>query len=167
MKVAYLGIGSNTGDREHNLLDAVEQIHAHYPILDYSSIYTTSPVGYTKQSDFFNMVVKVDTDEISPFEMLVTVKNIEKNMGRVKTIKWGPRSIDIDILHIDDTVLDTEDLTLPHREMFRRNFVLIPLSEITDVISVNGKNIRVHDAVVDDSEQNVMIYKRKQDIEIE
>jgi 2-amino-4-hydroxy-6-hydroxymethyldihydropteridine diphosphokinase len=167
MKVAYLGIGSNKGDREQNLLGAVEQITLHYSILDYSSIYKTSPIGYKGQADFFNMVVKVDTDETSPLDVLATVKQIEKNMGRVKTFKWGPRLIDIDILHIDDTVLDTDALTLPHREMFKRNFVLIPLSEITDVISVNGQVIRVREAVVDDTEQRVRIYKKKQDLEVE
>ncbi len=167
MKVAYLGIGSNIGDREHNLITAIERIKFHYPILDISSIHTTSPIGYTRQAAFLNMVVKVDTAKSSPFEVLSTVKTIEKNMGRVKTFMWGPRLIDIDILHMEKTVLTTDVLTLPHREMFKRNFVLIPLSEITDMISVNGEDIRINDAINDDSEQHVQIFKKKQDIEIE
>jgi 2-amino-4-hydroxy-6-hydroxymethyldihydropteridine diphosphokinase len=167
MKVAYLGIGSNIGDREHNLLTAIEKIKFHYSILDISSIYATAPVGHTQQPDFLNMVVKVDTAESSPFEVLSTVKTIENNMGRVKTFKWGPRLIDIDILYIEGTVLMTDILTLPHREMFKRNFVLIPLSEITDMISVNGEDLRINDAINENSEQYVQIFKRKQDIGIE
>jgi 2-amino-4-hydroxy-6-hydroxymethyldihydropteridine diphosphokinase len=167
MKVAYLGIGSNIGDREHNLITAIERIKSHFPILDFSSIYSTSPVGYTQQPAFLNMVVKIDTALSSPFKVLSTVKAIEKNMGRVQTFRWGPRLIDIDILHMEKSVITTDILTLPHKEMFKRNFVLVPLSEITDMISVNGEDIRIIDAIKKNSEQHVHIFRKIQDIEIE
>ena len=96
--LTYLGLGSNLGDREGNLIQATRSIGESCRLLRYSSIYRTSPVGNNEQPDFLNMVVAVDTCTMKPRELLSLVKSIERKMGRSPTFRWGPRLIDIDIL---------------------------------------------------------------------
>lgn len=98
-------------------------------ILRSSSIYETSPSGKKDQPDFYNMVVQVKTDR-SPEDLLTAMHAIERSLGRERKEKWGPRPIDIDLLFYGDTVLDDPDLTVPHRHLADRKFVLVPLHEI-------------------------------------
>lgn len=125
----YLSLGSNLGDRAAHLRLALRELEDRIDIRRVSSLYTTDPVGVTDQPEFFNVAVEADT-ELEPVELLATVKQIERDVGRRPTFRWGPRVLDIDILLYDDRMLETEELTIPHREMMNRAFVLIPLAEI-------------------------------------
>lgn len=131
MNEAYLGLGSNLGDRKGNLQGAIELIsnHPEINILKLSSIYETKPFGYTEQPNFLNMVIAISTT-LEPKELLTALLNIENELGRKRDLHWGPRTIDIDILLYENRVIDLEDLQIPHPYLTERLFVLIPLSEI-------------------------------------
>jgi 2-amino-4-hydroxy-6-hydroxymethyldihydropteridine diphosphokinase len=94
-----------------------------------SSLYRTDPVGVTNQPEFLNLAIEAET-ALDPVELLRAVKRVERDIGRRPTFRWGPRVVDIDILLYDGLVLETPELTIPHHEMMRRAFVLIPLAEI-------------------------------------
>ena len=128
---AYLGIGTNIGDRMQNLQDAIDSLNL-LPmtnVTDISNIYETDPVGYDKQDDFLNMVVEVET-EFNSDNLLGAALGIESGLGRVRTIKNGPRIIDIDLLLFGDEIKNTKSLILPHPRMMERNFVLKPLLDL-------------------------------------
>jgi 2-amino-4-hydroxy-6-hydroxymethyldihydropteridine diphosphokinase len=129
MAIAYLGLGSNLGDREANIESALEMLGQEARILKVSSLYETEPVGYKDQPWFLNCVCLIETD-LSPQALLDSAKTIEKNLGRKPTRRFGPRLIDIDILFYDDLILDAPDLTIPHPRLAERAFVLVPLKEI-------------------------------------
>lgn len=126
---AYIGIGSNIGDREANCLKAVELLAQAGRVVAISSLYYTEPVGYQEQEDFINAVAAVETDR-SPEELLALCRSIEDALGRTRTIRWGPRTIDLDILLYGDRVVNEPDLIIPHPSMGLRRFVLAPLAEI-------------------------------------
>jgi 2-amino-4-hydroxy-6-hydroxymethyldihydropteridine diphosphokinase len=147
LRETYLGLGSNSGDREHNIIEAIKLLSDICPILDYSSLYNTAPVGYTDQADFLNMVVKVNAAGFDPRELLTGVKNIERTMGREETFRWGPRIIDIDILYANNVQYSSESLNIPHRELMNRLFVLVPLAEITDSLTLEGSDISIEDRI--------------------
>jgi len=135
VKSVFLALGTNLGDRGANLAQALGEISSIASIQKESSIYETPPWGVTDQPAFLNQVVGVETS-LSPVELLMAVKDIEIKMGRVPSVRFGPRLIDIDILLYDDTVLNIPTLTLPHPRMLERAFVLVPLLEIApDLIS--------------------------------
>ena len=125
----YLALGSNLGDRHGRLIEAVERLQAHIAIDAISSIYQTEPWGYTDQPCFLNAACAGTTD-LSPEDVLTFVKAIEVELGREPTFRYGPRAIDIDILLINQAVIDTERLTVPHLRMHERRFVLAPLCEL-------------------------------------
>jgi 2-amino-4-hydroxy-6-hydroxymethyldihydropteridine diphosphokinase len=125
----YLALGTNLGDRIKNLSDARQALKGCVDILRESSIYQTPPWGVTDQPAFLNQVLKASAG-ISPRELLTAVKKIEATMGRVPTVRYGPRLIDIDILLFDTITMETLELTIPHPRMFERAFVLVPLCEI-------------------------------------
>ena len=127
----FLGLGSNVGDRQGHIDQALTQLDTENQIRidSISSIIKTSPIGWTDQPQFLNGVVKIDT-ALSPFDLLKTIKRIEIQVGRKKRRRWGPREIDLDILIYGDLVLDHPQLTIPHPEMIHRRFVLEPFSEI-------------------------------------
>lgn len=129
MVTVYLALGSNVGDRETNIAEALKHLKAKVTIEQVSSIYETEPVGYEDQPDFLNAVCRGATD-LEPEALLAFVKQIEKSMGRSTAVRFGPRSIDIDILFYDEVVMQTEDLTIPHPRLNERAFVLVPLAEI-------------------------------------
>lgn len=144
MSVVYIGIGSNLGDRESNCRTALERLRQRgMMIRKESSRYETEAWGVKDQPKFLNMAVEVET-ELAPEELLLTLKDIEKEMGRKQTFTWGPRMIDLDILLFDDLVMDREDLKIPHPFMHERGFVLWPLSEIAPDVKhpVLQKSIR-------------------------
>jgi 2-amino-4-hydroxy-6-hydroxymethyldihydropteridine diphosphokinase len=168
MTVTFLGLGSNMEDREYNLLQALSHIHGQCRIIDYSSMYVTAPIGYTSQADFLNMIAKVDASSYTPVGLLSFLKGVESRMGRKKTFRWGPRPIDIDILYIEGVTVKTAELTIPHREMFNRLFVLVPLSELTDSLTIDGRQVDIKASicsVTGESEESlstsVSLYKSK------
>ena len=136
MNVAYLSIGSNIGDRLHHLTEAVRALHLHEGLMvsSVSSIYETAPVGFMDQADFLNMVVCVETGLAAP-ELLGICQNIELGLGRIRDIRWGPRTADLDILLFNNDNIETENLIVPHPRMHERAFVLIPLLEIAPLLA--------------------------------
>jgi 2-amino-4-hydroxy-6-hydroxymethyldihydropteridine diphosphokinase len=129
--VAYIGIGSNLGDKRSHCEKAISQIlkSDRHKLLAKSSFFKTKPVGYTSQDWFVNGVIKIETDLEAP-ELLRTLKTIESQLGRSETFRWGPRTIDLDILFFDDIEIHTEELQIPHPRIQNRQFVLVPLVEI-------------------------------------
>ena len=125
----FIGLGSNLGERENFLSRALASFPPKIFVEKRSSIYETEPWGYENQNRFLNQVVEVETD-LSPEDLLKSLKRIEKNLGREKTFRYGPRRIDLDILLYDDQIMQTSLLTIPHPKMPERAFVLIPLKEI-------------------------------------
>ena len=127
--LGLLSLGSNIGDREAHLRDAIARLAALGHVVAVSSIYETEPVEFTDQAWFLNCAVSLETAETAD-RLMVALLAIEKKMGRQRVQKKGPRIIDIDILLFDDMVIDSSDLTIPHPAMAGRRFVLEPLAEI-------------------------------------
>jgi len=129
--ISYIGIGSNLGDKLHHCEKAISEILKidRHKLLAKSSLFKTQPIGYTSQNWFVNGVIKIETDLEAP-ELLRTLKTIESQLGRTETFRWGPRTIDLDILFLDDIEIHTEELQIPHPLIQDRQFVLIPLAEI-------------------------------------
>ncbi len=128
---AYIGLGSNLGEREDNIRAALEAI-ADLPDTDLvrvSSLYDTEPVGEVEQPNFLNAALVVDT-ELDARTLLWNLMLIEKRLGRVRTQRWGPRTIDLDLLLYGDELIEDDDLRVPHPEIIRRSFVLVPLVEL-------------------------------------
>jgi 2-amino-4-hydroxy-6-hydroxymethyldihydropteridine diphosphokinase len=130
LKTAYLSLGSNLGDRDAHLAGAMQRLEATgVRILRRSSVYETEPQDRRDQPWFLNMVIEVETD-LPPLELLAQTQKIEKHMGRERGVPKGPRTIDIDILLYEDSVLATKELEIPHPRMDARRFVLEPLAEL-------------------------------------
>jgi len=143
--IAYIGIGSNLGDKVYQCEKAISDILRadQSKLLAKSSLFKTKPIGYTSQDWFVNSVIKIETD-LKPLDLLRLLKDIESRLGREKTFRWGPRVIDLDILLFDEEEIEMEGLQIPHPRLQERQFVLIPLAEIDpDVIHpVLKKTIR-------------------------
>jgi 2-amino-4-hydroxy-6-hydroxymethyldihydropteridine diphosphokinase len=142
---AYLGLGSNLGEREANLASAVEAIGriATTEITGQSRIYESKPWGKTDQTDFLNMVVEITT-RLEPHQLMRHLQHIEKEMGRDRENeeRWGPRTIDIDLLIFGNRTLRTPSLQVPHPRMWERHFVLRPLAELApQLVSPEGVSI--------------------------
>jgi 2-amino-4-hydroxy-6-hydroxymethyldihydropteridine diphosphokinase len=130
MKIAYLGLGSNLGDREANLRQAIAALSHHdVRVLKQSSFYETEPREMTDQGWFLNCVVEVET-RLMPVQLLHVLLSIERAMGRKRLVKSGPRIIDMDILLYATSIIRSPDLEVPHPRMAERRFVLAPLIEI-------------------------------------
>lgn len=127
----YLSLGTNIGEREQNLKEAVQRLNKKQGvhIQEVSSIYETAPVGFVNQPSFLNICLYVKTD-VSPLEMLEICQSIENELGRVREMRWGPRIIDLDILLYNHENIEAENLIIPHPRMYERAFVLVPLMEI-------------------------------------
>ena len=129
--MAYIGLGTNLGNRQANLQMALKELTT-LPTMELcrvSSVYETAPVGMTDQPDFLNMVAQGETT-LSPRELLDALLHIENKMGRTRTVRWGPRVIDLDLLLYGDTQISLPGLTVPHPRLPERAFVLTPLAEI-------------------------------------
>ncbi|MEW4372804.1 2-amino-4-hydroxy-6-hydroxymethyldihydropteridine diphosphokinase [Paenibacillus kandeliae] len=128
---AYIALGANLGEREQTLHEAIQMLHQQSAIdvLRCSGIYETAPVGYIDQPAFYNMVIAVRTT-LQPEQLLDVMLDIENTLGRVRDIRWGPRTVDLDLLWMNGIAMDTERLQLPHPRMYERAFVLVPLKEI-------------------------------------
>ena len=130
MKIVYLSLGSNIGDRQNALQAAIDRLHSKdFRITKVSSLFETAAVEYTTQADFLNCAVAAETD-LLPMRLLQRVASIERELGRKRIISKGPRTIDIDILLHGRAVIDTPQLQIPHLRMTERRFVLEPLAEI-------------------------------------
>lgn len=143
MKEVYLGLGSNLGVREDNLLNALRSLGAISGIKleDCSSIYETEPLGYLEQPSFLNLVVKINA-QLMPGELLNVCQEIEQRLGRKRTIHWGPRTIDVDLLLYGEDVYSDERLVIPHPRLKERAFVIVPLQELgLTILPVSGEKI--------------------------
>ncbi|HSB33979.1 MAG TPA: 2-amino-4-hydroxy-6-hydroxymethyldihydropteridine diphosphokinase [Nitrospirota bacterium] len=127
--IAYIGIGSNVGDRELYCRKAIKLLGEAEKLLAVSSLYCTEPVGYQEQEDFINAVAAVETDR-PPEELLDLCRSIEDQLGRKREMRWGPRTADLDLLLYGDRILSLPGLVVPHPRMAERKFVLAPLVEI-------------------------------------
>ena len=125
--LATIALGSNIGNPRQNIEAAIRYVGALGALVAQSKLYNTVPWGVTDQAAFCNAVVRIET-ELSPFELLRSLQNIENQMGRTETFKWGPRLIDLDLLTLDTLTINDELLTVPHPHMHERAFVLVPTS---------------------------------------
>ncbi len=125
----YIGLGSNMGDRIATCRRALELLGRTGRVVASSSFYCTEPVGYENQEDFVNAVAEIETD-LTPEDLLTACRSIEDELGRRRLTRWGPRTIDLDILFYGNAVVNTPDLVIPHPQLPLRGFVLVPLCEI-------------------------------------
>jgi 2-amino-4-hydroxy-6-hydroxymethyldihydropteridine diphosphokinase len=126
---AYIGLGSNIGDRKGFCLKALELLARAGRVTKVSSYYCTEPVGNRDQEEFVNAVAELETS-LSPLQLLAACRAIEDELGRRRSVHWGPRTIDLDILLYGDQVVESPHLTIPHPFLTARGFVLTPLCEI-------------------------------------
>jgi 2-amino-4-hydroxy-6-hydroxymethyldihydropteridine diphosphokinase len=160
---AFIGLGSNIGDRYHYLVQAINLLEKNpsVQLVNISSVYETEPVGYEDQDLFLNMVIEVTTD-LTAAELLTNCMGVEQELGRKREMKWGPRTIDLDILLYNQENIETEELVVPHPRMLERAFVMVPLLEISPNIRLSGldhSQYLLHDQYP--STEGVRIWKRK------
>jgi 2-amino-4-hydroxy-6-hydroxymethyldihydropteridine diphosphokinase len=131
MNIAYLSLGSNIGDRFYYLRRSVQLLQetGSIRVNQVSSVYETDPVGYVDQAAFLNIVVELET-QLTPHELLNKCNEVEEELGRTREVRWGPRTVDLDILLYNEENMKTEDLIIPHPRMTERGFVLVPLVEL-------------------------------------
>lgn len=142
MTLAYIALGSNLGDPRRQVLDAMDAL-AMLPVtrvLQRSHLYRTPPWGVLEQPPFVNAVVEIDTG-LSPHALLDALLRIEQQAGRVRAERNGPRTLDLDLLHVDGVQLDDAQLTLPHPRMAERAFVLLPLSDVAPALQLRGHGV--------------------------
>jgi len=152
MHKVYLSLGSNIGDSVNYLDKAVDILDKHELIhnIKVSSYYQTDPVGYLDQDVFVNIAVCLETD-LSPYELLEVCQEIEEALERVRVVRWGPRTIDVDIILFDDVQMTDEKLTIPHPRMHERAFVLVTIAELDNTLIVLNKSIKSLIDLVDSS----------------
>jgi 2-amino-4-hydroxy-6-hydroxymethyldihydropteridine diphosphokinase len=143
----FIGLGSNLGERESMIRSALDEL-SRLPsttLVRASSLYDTEPVGDPDQPGFLNAVAELET-ALTARQLLWNLLLIERRLGRVRTLHWGPRVIDLDLLLHGDEVLDQPDLTVPHPELIRRSFVLVPLVELDPLVvhPVTGETLLAH-----------------------
>jgi 2-amino-4-hydroxy-6-hydroxymethyldihydropteridine diphosphokinase len=126
---AFLGLGSNLGDRPARLRAAVDRLRALDHVAAVSPVYETGPAGGPEQGSYLNLVVELDTER-SPRQLLELCGRLEAEAERVRTVRWGPRTLDVDVLWVDGAVVDEADLVVPHPRMWERRFVLAPLADL-------------------------------------
>jgi len=131
---AFLALGSNVGDRRAILREAVAAV---YEVVAVSPVYETEPVGGPEQGPFYNIVIELETDR-SPRQLLELCHELERAAGRTREVRWGPRTLDVDVLLVGDLVVDDDDLVVPHPRMTRRNFVMMPLVDLAPDLTVSG-----------------------------
>jgi 2-amino-4-hydroxy-6-hydroxymethyldihydropteridine diphosphokinase len=142
-RVAYLGLGSNLGDRLATLQRAADLLDAEsgVTLVASSRVWETDPIGGPPQPDYLNVVLRIDTD-LTAHELLAASQRVEASLGRVREVRWGPRTIDVDIELFGDETVDDPDLTIPHPRMLERAFVVLPLLELEpDPILPDGTRV--------------------------
>ena len=155
--IAYVGLGSNKGNKLRFLRKALERVNTDEKckVEATSSLYETKPLGNRKQENYLNAVIKIST-EYSLLGLLYFLKNIEKELGRVKTERWGDREIDMDILFYNDLVHSDEAITVPHRGIPSRDFVVVPLCEINSSLFHPELKQKICDINISDSEKCII-----------
>ncbi len=160
MATVYLSLGTNIGNKEKQMNEAIERIETQIGgVVSRSTFYVTEPWGFESENSFLNAVVKIET-ELSADEVLKETQNIEREMGRMEKSekgKYKDRIIDIDILMYGTSIIDSPNLTIPHKFMKERRFVLEPLAEIASEVVIPGTDISVSKAL------NLLIHKAKSD----
>ena len=139
----FLSLGTNIGDKKKNLLAALSSLSDFVKVLGVSSVYKTEPLLYKDQDDFLNIVVEVDYQDTAQ-SLLQVIQNIEMQMGREKTVRYGPRIIDIDIIFFKGEVINQKDLIIPHYDWQNRLFVIQPLYELLDQ-PLNKSSYEIHE----------------------
>lgn len=159
MTISYLSIGSNIGDREDYLKKAIEMISriSKTRLIKSSSFYQTPAWGLTEQQDFLNACLEIST-ELSPYDLLKNLQRIEMDLHRERLVRWGPRTIDIDILTFGDIICEDVNLVIPHPLISKRAFVLVPLLELNPDLIIGNKSIKEMIEVIDVSD--IKEYKR-------
>lgn len=142
METVYIALGSNRGDRESYLTQALTLLAGLGRVTGVSGVYESEPVGYTDQGRFLNMACRMEQVSLDPFELLTRLGEIENALGRERLIRWGPRTIDLDILLYGERALTSPTLTIPHERMFQRAFVLAPLREIYPFEEIRGVSLK-------------------------
>ncbi|MGL5329602.1 MAG: 2-amino-4-hydroxy-6-hydroxymethyldihydropteridine diphosphokinase [Peptostreptococcaceae bacterium] len=142
MNKAYLGLGTNMGDREEYLNNACHTLdkNINIDITKKSKIYETKAWGYTDQADFLNMCVEIETS-LDAHDLLKVCQEVEEKLNRERVIRWGPRTIDVDILFFNDIILDDEKLSIPHPRISERAFVLVPLIDLNNNLKIKGMTV--------------------------
>lgn len=141
---AYIGVGTNQGDKEENIRQALELLRAanRIYVIAVAPLYKTEPVGYENQDWFLNTVAEIETS-LSPFELLDALMSIENEMGRVRTVRWGPRVMDLDILLYGNQTIHAPNLEIPHPRLEERAFVVVPLADLCpDMLLPTGLQAR-------------------------
>ncbi len=154
---AFLGLGSNVGDSRALLATAVAGLEgtAGVRVVGLSRLYRTAPVDLEDQPDFLNLVVEMSTS-LGPFELLDEAERLEREAGRERTVRWGPRTLDVDVLWYDGILIDEERLQVPHPRMEERRFVLEPLAELApQLVLPSGRSVL--EALADTLEQAVEV----------
>lgn len=165
---AFIALGSNIGNRYDYLRKAIQRLNDHPEVVlvNHSSIYETDPVGYEDQDLFLNMVIEVQT-ECSAHELLNICLKLEVELGRRRDVRWGPRTIDLDILLYNQENIETEKLIVPHPRMGERNFVMIPLLEINPDIIIPGKETSLELGINElSNKEGVRVWKRKNGVDV-
>ena len=142
MTIVYIGLGSNMESPKQQIKSAIKSI-AEIPeiqVLKASSLYKSKPVGPRGQNDYINAVIKIET-EFMPFELLGYMQDIENQHGRIRKERWGPRTLDLDILIFGKEIIQDKNLTIPHSEIEKRPFVLVPLAEIDSNCLIPGVGV--------------------------
>ena len=142
MNKAYLGLGSNIGNRLSYLNRALDILNSNpnINIVEKSKVYETKAWGYKNQADFLNICVEIQTT-LNPKELLKECQGVEKKLNRKRLIRWGPRTIDVDILFFNDIILQEENLEIPHPRIKERAFVLIPLIDLNNTLKIDNISI--------------------------
>ena len=153
----FIAFGSNKGDKLQNMRNALAEItaDANNMFVKCSSIYETIPYGYKEQNNFYNAAVEIKTS-YGLIELLDFLKSVEKKLGRGSSPRWGPREIDLDILFYNNLVFSNERITVPHKEITNRDFVLVPLCEIAADYYHPVLNQKICDICISDSEETVI-----------
>ena len=158
---AYIALGSNKGDRLDFLKKAVNEIEKENSckVISVSSVYETKPFGNVNQENFYNCAAKIDTSN-SLLDFFHLLKNIEGKLGREKTIKWGPREIDLDLLFFNNEIYSSDEIKVPHEGIPNRDFVLVPLCEIAPELIHPELNLKICDICT--TEKNIIKKLKKQ-----
>ncbi len=153
----YIALGSNRGNKIEYLHKAVKELldDANCRVESASSIYETKPYGIKEQENFYNAVIKISTS-YKLTELFYSLKEIEKKIGRSGGIKWGPREIDLDLLFFGDTVYSDDRISVPHKEITKRDFVLVPLCEIAPNLIHPVLNKKISDICIEENEKTII-----------
>jgi 2-amino-4-hydroxy-6-hydroxymethyldihydropteridine diphosphokinase len=154
----FLALGSNKGNRSEFIKAAVDRINhdAHCEVIKYSSIYETSPYGNVNQPNFLNAVIEIRSD-YKIDELLYFVKDLERIIGRTDlTEKWGQREIDVDIIFYNDVIYTGDKIIIPHPELLKRDFVIVPLKEIAPHFIYPGENKKISDLDLSSLEKHII-----------